>query len=244
MLLRVAGGLCEKLFEGLVQLRLCSMSLFHSEKQIDGGVAAVAEDGHHSPHSEWLSWHNSDSMLLVETFLSPSLGPSPESQAGSARQDRARFLQSWLPSLLCYSIILPCLFWSCWELGLIRGSPSVLSDSAEEGSKLWADVQSPPFPQGAGSVSHPCPRQGLLLGWLHPSSSGTTLFLCPSCFPDRGHCSQHSLMGAAAPNPPALPYCVLGSVGSHHAQAEPAGLAQTQWGCSQGTSSASAGTSV
>lgn len=77
--------------------------------------------------------------------------------------------------------------------------------SAGEGSKLWADVQSPPFLQGAGSVSHPCPRKELLLGWLHPSSPGTTLFLCPSCFPDRGHCSQHSLMGAAAPNPPALP---------------------------------------
>lgn len=75
----------------------------------------------------------------------------------------------------------------------------------ERGRSCGLDVQSPSFPQGAGSVSHPCPRKGLLLGWLHPSSPGTTLFLCPSCFPDRGHCSQHSLMGAAAPNPPALP---------------------------------------
>lgn len=51
MVLRAAGGLWQKLVEGLVQLRACCMSLFYSEKQIDGGVAAVAEDGHHSPHS-------------------------------------------------------------------------------------------------------------------------------------------------------------------------------------------------
>lgn len=51
ILLRVAGGLWQKLIDGLVQLRPCSMSLFYSEKQIDGGVAAVAEDGDHGPHS-------------------------------------------------------------------------------------------------------------------------------------------------------------------------------------------------
>lgn len=51
MLLRVAGGLWQKLVEGLVQLRACCMSLFYSEKQIDGKAAAVAEDVHYSPHS-------------------------------------------------------------------------------------------------------------------------------------------------------------------------------------------------
>lgn len=40
------------------------------------------------------------SVLVVQTFLSPSLGPSPETWAGSAKQERPRLLQSWLPSLL------------------------------------------------------------------------------------------------------------------------------------------------
>lgn len=85
------------------------------------------------------------------------------------------------------------------------------SCSAGEGPKPWADAQNPPFPHRAGSISHPCPRQGLL-GWLHPSSLGTALFLRPSRFPGRGHYSQHCLMGAAAPNPPALPSCGLRSL--------------------------------
>lgn len=37
MVLRAAGGLWQTLVEGLVQLRACCMSLFYSEKQIDGG---------------------------------------------------------------------------------------------------------------------------------------------------------------------------------------------------------------
>lgn len=85
------------------------------------------------------------------------------------------------------------------------------SCSAGEGPKPWADAQNPPFPHRAGSISHPCPRQGLL-GWLHPSSLGTALFLRPSRFPGRGHYSQQCLMGAAAPNPPALPSCGLRSL--------------------------------
>lgn len=40
------------------------------------------------------------SVLLVQTFLSPSLGPSPETWAGSAKQERPHLLQSWLPSRL------------------------------------------------------------------------------------------------------------------------------------------------
>lgn len=100
MLLRVAGGLWQKLVEGLVQLRACCMSLFYSEKQIDGEAAAVAEDVHYSPHSVGLSWHSSDSVLLVQTFICPLLGPSPESWSGSTRQEWPHFLQSWLPSFL------------------------------------------------------------------------------------------------------------------------------------------------
>lgn len=140
---------------------------------------------------------------LCKPSSAPRLAPALNLGQGAQGRNgpiscRAGFLHS---SLFWHN--LTCLFWG-W-LGLIHGGPSVLSDNARGGLNLWADVQSPPFPPRAGSVSHPCPMQGLLLAWLHPSSPGTTLFLCPSCFPDRGHCSQHSLMGAAAPNPPALP---------------------------------------
>lgn len=135
-----------------------------------------------------------------------------------------------------YGILIPCLLWSWWQLGLMHGGPSVSSCSAVEGPKPWA--QSPPFPHRAGSLSHPCPRQGLL-SWLHPSSLGATLFLRPSRFPDRGHCSQHCLMGAAAPNPPALPQCGLRSLVLTTRRLSLVVSTETgqERGCSQGTTS-------
>lgn len=62
--------------------------------------------------------------------------------------------------------------------------------------------------------------RGFLAGYI-PTPLGATLFLHPSHFPDRGHCSQHCLMGAAAPNPPALPYSGLRLLVLTIAQAEP-----------------------
>lgn len=151
-------------------------------------------------------------MLVVQTFLSPSLGPSPETWAGIAQLPPVE-LASFTP-LHC-GIFVPCLLWSWQELNLMRGGPSVSPCSAGEGLKPWADAQSPPFPRGAGSISHPCPRQGLL-GWLHPSSLGGHSLPSPLSFP-RQRSLQSALSDGSCCSKSTSP-ALFGSeiAGSHH----------------------------
>lgn len=169
------------------------------ETWLDGGdIPALRGCPESSGALSWL-------YRLVQTFPGPSLGPSPEARAGSAKQEQPHLLQSWLPSLWHIYTTSAAELLGAW---LMCAGPSALWCGPGEGLEPRADARSPPFPRKAGSISHPSPRRGLL-GWLQPSSLRASLFLRPSRFPGRGHCSQHYLMGAAAPFPPALPRCGL-----------------------------------
>lgn len=72
----------------------CLAALFYSEKQIDGGVVAMAEDGGDVP-----ALHGCPDWLCKPSSA-PRLAPALKLGQGAQNRNGPRLLQSWLPSLL------------------------------------------------------------------------------------------------------------------------------------------------
>lgn len=123
----------------------------------------------------------------VAPCLAPALQPGQgEHSRNSPVSCRAGFLHS--------GIFIPRLLQSWWEHRLMCGGPSAMPGAS-------------PAPQ-VGAYPSLIQCRGFSDSRIPSSQRLLTSF--PSCFPDRGHCSQRCLLGAA--HPPALPRRALRSL--------------------------------